>query len=813
MQSTKYEQQTEGSDPLTDNSTDGLHPATALAPRLPIAKFIPLLALTSQLALVLSDGPTVVRMPLAVIATTVATGAPIVGMLRLPRSTARTLLTIGSGLAMSVLVSEVLLLGGRLTATSTAVALLGLNGLLTLVWVWHGGPVDPRVPVQERLARARRAPWLPTFITATTIPLWVASALYMRPRLAGEAGLVNVLPPSWWIGVMLVTLAFLIHMRTGLNVPLAVVQVGMLVAFLYVVVTVSEPFARIPTSYTHVGLVDYLVRDGQITSYFDARYSWPGSLSLGAMITQLAGAESSAALAKWALPMFVALWALAMHSLASAVLTPRSVSTATEGLPELPWIATWVFLSLNWVGQDYLSSQALNFFLLLVVVTAVLTWFPRRRGQSRFPGLLPGQQPPPLDATQRLGLFLVLSAICAAVASSHQLSPFVLTGALTVLWLVDRRDVRWLPLVAGVFTLVWLSWGAEDYWVGHLSRLTESVGEVGDVVSAGTSARASEATLGRRLVLATRLLLSAGAWVLAAATAYLSWRTRRETWRLTVAALGLVPFGAIAFQEYGGELGLRIFLFSLPCIAVMLTPTIDRSLLKRRRRPLVAALVAMMVVGTIASAFVLARYGNEQFEQVYEEDVAVVQEYYRIAPPGTLVIGNNTSNPFRMGPYDDHRPRKVQWLAQPEQVDVEDALRDAGADEGYVLITEAGIKEAVLRQGASSGWEDRLHEQLMSMGAVEVFRQGRAALYEFTIDNAAEPTAAPKPPRSLASEFVRNVLGLPALFVALALTTLIVVAGALHAARRRQDALVFAIGCAGTFGLVGIVAARFVAMT
>jgi hypothetical protein len=46
------------------------------------------------------------------------------------------------------------------------------------------------------------------------------------------------------------------------------------------------------------------------------------------------------------------------------------------------WIACWLFLWANWIGQDYLSPQAFTFFEGLVVVGLVLRcsqrdWQPR----------------------------------------------------------------------------------------------------------------------------------------------------------------------------------------------------------------------------------------------------------------------------------------------------------------------------------------------------------------------------------------------------------------------------------------------------
>jgi hypothetical protein len=210
----------------------------------------------------------------------------------------------------------------------------------------------------------------------------------------------------------------------------------------------------------------------------------------------------------------------------------------------------------------------------------------------------------------------------------------------------------------------------------------------------------------------------------------------------------------------------------------------------------------------------VARYGNEQFEQIYPEDVAAVQHFYRVAPLEARVIGNNTSNPFRMGPFHDYRPAKFAGLAHPEGVDIGERLRLAGFDHGYVLVVESGIKEAQLREGAAADWNEQLEARLQELGARELFRERRAAVYELDIEGAAPVPRKATPTRTLASRAVRSLLDVPAMLAALALLLAIGVAGARHVGGRgRPGWHAPAIAWCATLGLLGIVTARFLALT
>lgn len=796
--------------------TDGdeIGPVASRVPssgRPPVVASIAALAATALLAvLVALDGPTTLRLPLALVTVLLTPGLAVVGLLGLRRSAARAATTVAVSVAVAVVVSEVLVLTERLTARHASSTVLALSTPFVLAQLLvrdRRARVDaPAVDaVRASLTRLRSRTYrLPLALTATAAVLWIVSAAVVDPRAAGEIGMLTALPPVWWLGLAALATGFLVHLRRGTNPLLAAAQVAGLIAFLYVVMTVAEPYSRIPTSYTHVGLVDYLVRDHRIADYFDARYSWPGSLSTGAMLTQLAGTASSAALVKWALPLFVALWALAVYAVAAAYAPTARVR----------WLTVWVFLSLNWVGQDYWSSQALNFFFVVTVVAAVATWVPRRilRARMRF---LPFEQPAHAFATssQALGILLLLALITLAVASSHQLSPFTLVGVLTALWLVDRRDIRLLPVFAAIVSLTWISWGADDYWVGHFQRLTQDVGHVTGVVTTGTVDRIADGSIGRRLVLAVRLGLSVAAWATAGIWALRGARRGRSS-LLTIGALAVVPLGFVALQSYGGELGLRIFLFSLPFVALLLADALDAFLSHRWSHSTIAAGVLVAISLAVTAGFITARYGNEQFEQTYAEDVAVVQAFADLAPEGSHVFGTNTSNPFRMIAYHEYRPHKYDLLARPEHTPVLEALRSSGAGRGYIIICESSIRESLLRQGAQPGWHLELDRQLRDLGADVLFRQGRAVLYRYDIGEVEPLPESPKPRPPSVTERARWLLGHPSMAVAIVVSALLLLACALHAIGRRWRPGWLEVLCLLlSAGVVALVASRLVIFT
>jgi hypothetical protein len=755
----------------------------------------PLLLLAALAAAVQGNGPVPLRLVLTLVVATTVPGAAIVGSLRLPPSPAQVLLTVGTSIATTTLVAGALVLAGDLTPLNTLLWLTIITAPFVVATLLSSRQ-HPRTrrDLRHLVAVSPR----PAALTGTAALLWIVAVVQVDPTDAGKLGMLTALPVTWWLGVAVLSTAFVVHLRREVHPLLAGAQVALLVGFLFATLTLSEAYARIPTSYTHVGLVDYLVRDHRVVAHFDARFSWPGSISFGAALTQLSGVGSSAAFVKWAIPAMVGLWCLAVFAVARCFTTDRRV----------PWITLWLFLLLDWVGQDYWSPQAVNFFLTLVVIAAAATWLPRRilRARNRW---LPFEQPDDAITTsaQAVGVVFCITVIVAAVAASHQLSPFITIGALAVLWLFDRRDLRLLPVLALVLTVAWISWGAYDYWIGHFDRLTKDVGQVSGVVTAGTANRLDGGSAARLVVLGTRLLLSIGAW--AGAIAALVALRRRLPAAAAVGALVVMPFGTVALQSYGGELGLRIFLFGLPFVALLLAEGVRALAPRWQRRPALAvvALVALVV------PFVIARYGNEQFEQTYREDMAAVHALYEVATPGDVVLSANTANAFRRGPYKSYRFYRQPLLVDPA-VDLEAALAAAKRPRGFVLLTRAGANQAALTRGVDADWDRSLGVKLEAFGAVERFRDGRAAVYEYTLTAEAlqrhRQPAAPKRPVKTATSLV----GWPALWFVVAVAAYLFVFVLLHAAgvrwRRGWPEVLAVVACAGA---VLIVAARFLLLT
>ena len=497
------------------------------------------------------------------------------------------------------------------------------------------------------------------------------------PQMNG-LGLISVLQAGSLAGVVLLALAII----AGIVLPRAhPVLLGVALAALVVcldgVTAVVEAQPRFATAYQIAGFAGYIAGNGHAAPGLAAYFSWPGFF---AFIAYLAGATG-----QHGLLTVLRLWPVAIDLLCllPLFLIMRNLRISWRAR----WLAGFFFVVGNWVGQDYFSPQALNYLLYLVFVAILVNWFtgpaaarragptaggraapsrlstwirwleerpwpgwlpwpdwlhlpshlrPSRLYRRVFGGLKPGELPArPASTAQRVLLLALLIGIFAVATTSHQLSPFYMLGACTVLLLVRRCTLPGLPVLLGVIVVGWISFAAVAYWSGHMASIFSSFGHIGGNVSLSVGGRMTGSTPLHRAVLQTRVVV-AGLIVALAFLGVLRRRLRRLDDRVLV-ALACMPLPSIALQNYGGEIALRIYLFMLPAVAILAAglffPAPQPAPLSRRWLPALAVCAVVLPL-----AFFVARYGNENFERTPTGELTAMDYVYGHAKNGARVL-------------------------------------------------------------------------------------------------------------------------------------------------------------------------------
>ena len=539
----------------------------------------------------------------------------------------------------------------------------------------------------------------------------------------GNLGLIEALPLGYFACLAILSLTFLweLFLRPvrARAVSLAAHLAG-LVVLLHGAPALLEQEPRFPTAWLHAGFVDQILEHHVAPGDVDARFNWPGFFGAAAAVTGAGGLDSALSLVRWAPVVMVLLYLLPLYVIGDH-LTDSSTVT---------WFGLWLFVLVNWVGQDYFAPQSLAFLLYLIAIAIVVTHF--REVQ---PHALPGGGPAPprhrrlrqvlparaqvrldfdgqrdLRSSTRTRTFLiaVLLVIVAAVAMTHQLTPIMLTLATGGLVLSGRCRLTMLPVVAGLATIVWISIGTTDYWVGHLHILFGGLGDVRSVVSGSVGDRV-EGSPGHLLVVRVRLILTAGVWLMMGVAFARDSLKRRPP--LTLFALATAPFVTLV-QSYGSEGVLRVFYFSAPFAAFLIAQMIVPALQVRWVPELVVVVLLLLVPG-----FVLTRYGNETFEQVRSNEVSALRTLYAVAPEGSVFFSPTSQVPWRFEDPVQHRyqrPDQPDAFVDADPAVVRDPVSSVPRGEGqiYLVVTRSQRLYGHEALGYPRGWFMRLRRQL-----------------------------------------------------------------------------------------------------
>lgn len=523
------------------------------------------------------------------------------------------------------------------------------------------------------------------------VAVWPASLLVAVLCLAGAFVFVLRLPDEhpWLLGVLAATFALVLHGT----------------------VIVMEGLARFPTAWLHAGYTAHVMEHHDVLPSLGARFSWPAFFVVTASAFSPAGDGVPEPVLRFA-PLFFIL-----ATLPAILVIARRCLSSWRGA----WLAVWLYPAIDWLGQDYFAPQSLALLLGLSIIAIVLTlsdrppalWRPGD-GVFRRGGLLWPRRPglrdaviPRARASQALLLIGAVVVLCAAVAMSHQLTPFVIAVQLAMLWYAGRLPWMLPAWIVGLTALVWVSWGASDFWIPFLADVFGGVGDPVGNVAAGIADRAGGSPE-HQAVVAVRIGFAVAVCVAAAAGIAAEFVRQRRV-ELSLPLLAAAPALLVFAQSYGGEGVLRVFVFATPFLAMLIAKLFTAGADLRR-----AAAVGVVVASVaLVPPFLVARYGNEPFERVTPAEIALAECLYDRAPEGSTLLSVSPHLAWQFRDVADHR-----HLSANERVfdadtvaDLRARLEDTPAPR-YLIVTEPQLQFVVRSLGAPPAWPAQLERSL-----------------------------------------------------------------------------------------------------
>jgi hypothetical protein len=238
-----------------------------------------------------------------------------------------------------------------------------------------------------------------------------------------------------------------------------------------------------------------------------------------------------------------------------------------------------------------------------------------------------------------------------------------------------------------VLLVMWLTYLATGYLNGHVRELLGQALNVQQAVAANVSGRL-QGSAHHLLVVRIRLVTTAGLWLLAVIG--LVRGLRRGESSPSHALLAVAPVGLAVLQPYGGEMLMRVYLFSLPFTACYAA----RALVPAPGWLGSGALACAALV--LVAGFLFTCYGNEQAELFTPGEVRGVNRLYEVAPRGSRLLAGSTDVPWKQRHYADYRyqllSQKLTFAARPTRAQLGASVARymrAGKTPAYLFITRS----------------------------------------------------------------------------------------------------------------------------
>ena len=610
-----------------------------------------------------------------------------------------------------------------------------------------------RIAVPTREAGALWQRWSSVLIhgeasTAAAVGLTLVAAILWWSSLDGidvgkisDIGLITALPLTTLASPVILAAGFVVALNSKpLPTWLLALDLILLILMLHGVTSIVQEVPRFATTYVHAGFAEAIMRTGELYVGRDARFSWPVFFILGGYLTAIAGLDNPLRLTDWIPTLSNLLYLIPLGLIFRAVTADR----------RLIWLGLWVFVMGNWVGQDYYSPQGFNILLYLTVIGVLLTWF-RSGEHAPFANVAvfvrrlirspyaegPAEPEPdrvaPLSSRARAGMALVVVLLGVVVVSSHQLTPFALLAATTVMVATRQTVLRGYPILIGLLIGTWLSYMTLAYLAGHIQSLFAEALQAEAVATAAVGDRL-RGNPGHVFVVFERIVFSAAFWGIA----FLGGLRRlwNGHWDLTLALLVAFPFGFLALQSYGGEMLLRVYLFALPFTSFFVAGLFyPRFQSVSRWQPL----LLLALSGALIGGFFIARFGNDRADALTRDELTAVDRVHDLVPDGAVIAVGNHNSPLGYRDYDSYVRLSLasDFVTFPVEQIADSFSELANGRPAYLFLSRSQRDFFDLNGFPAEVWDALVREMTSSARFHQVFRTGDTVLLQLV----EEPTA------------------------------------------------------------------------
>ena len=154
----------------------------------------------------------------------------------------------------------------------------------------------------------------------------------------------------------------------------------------------------------------------------------------------------------------------------------------------------------------------------------------------------------------------------------------------------------------------------------------------------------------------------------------------------------------------------------------------------------------------VLSSFPFARYGNEKVNQFTEQELQVVDQLYKVAPKGALLVAGSVNVPWRSQGYNDYRYLTLTKVAAdegqslPRLADLLTAMRRPADGCAFVILGRSQKTYTDLLGIWPPGTLSRLEQQIFNSPLFsQVYSSDDATIYRLDKSVKGAPDDPSKP--------------------------------------------------------------------
>jgi hypothetical protein len=464
--------------------------------------------------------------------------------------------------------------------------------------------------------------------------LWLSAALYLGRIIPGVGGFLPQISPLWYVGLLMLLAAIVLARHKA--EPYAISALVSLVMALTMTPALAYGMPRAESAAKHIDLVQQILQVHHLDRGVNIYEAYSGFFAAAAWVCDLAGLHSAVGLATY-WPLVVGLIGLAeLRFFFSRLMKPSFRISAGMTLVVL----------VNAIGADYFSPQSVGFVLALGIFGLALGG----NDQTDF-----GEGP---------RLVLLLLASCA-LAVTHELSPYIVVGALVVLVLGRLVRPWYTPVICLVPTVTWALFN-RSVLAGFVS-----FADLGNLSNFTPPKTISTPGLHRLPIVgysSHALLLGLLVLVLLAIVGFVRTIRSLASWCFLICpGVGLC---LITVNPYGNEGIYRAALFGIPWLAVLATSAVRSS--PPRWIPSVFGLTTVLLLVT----FLVSMFGLDNASVIRPQVLQALNVYQRQASSGSYILDLSYGDIPSSVTFPDNG-HVVAWTKIVTKADVRPAGPDA----------------------------------------------------------------------------------------------------------------------------------------